>query len=243
MGAANDHTVYEAELVGLILAIQLIKEEKRGKTSCAIGTDNQAAINSLHSELTNPGQHLAAEFLKMANQVAKSRSGSNYKLTVRWTAGHCGIVGNEKADEEAKRAAEGNSSPSTNIPRYICKTIRRSISALKQEHNKKLNEDWKKEWQESERFKRFQAPDIVSPASKKYLTLISDHRLPKNMASLIFQLRVGHAPLNGYLHWFKRVESARCPACGGARETPEHFILRCPKYAHERWALLRHVKD
>ena len=243
MGAANEHTVYEAELVGLILAIQLIKEEKKGKTSCAIGTDNQAAIESLHSELTRPGQHLAAEFLKLANQVAKSRSGSNYRLTVRWTTGHCGIVGNEKADEEAKSAAEGNSSPATDIPRYIRKNIKKSISALKQEHNKKLNEDWKKEWQESERFKRFQAPDTVSPASKKYLTLISDHRLPKKMASLIFQLRVGHAPLNGYLHRFKRVESARCPACGGARETPEHFILHCPKYAHERWALLRHVKD
>lgn len=26
-------------------------------------------------------------------------------------------------------------------------------------------------------------------------------------------------------------------------ETTEHFILRCPKYAHECWALTRHLRD
>ncbi|SRR6266851_4388350 len=62
------------------------------------------------------------------------------------------------------------------------------------------------------------------------------------MASLIFQLRTGHAPLNDYLHRFMKVDSPRCPACGTERETAEHFILRCPKYAHERWALTRNVQ-
>jgi len=35
----------------------------------------------------------------------------------------------------------------------------------------------------------------------------------------------------------KRVDSARCPACRDEEESPEHFMLRCPSYAHERWAL------
>jgi hypothetical protein len=63
------------------------------------------------------------------------------------------------------------------------------------------------------------------------------------MASLIFQLRVGHSPLNGYLHRFGLVDSAKCPACGEANETAEHFILRCPKYVYERWILLKHLRD
>ena len=242
LGAAEDHTIYEAEMVGLLMGMQLIRTEKRNKTSCAIGADNQAAIIALQSELTKPGQHVAAEVVSAASQVKKSSKSGRYNLKIRWTAGHCGIKGNTIADKEAKRAAEGHSTAKKDLPKYIHKALKRSLSALKQENSKKANETWKEEWSESERFARFKAPDIVSPASKKFLTLISDHRIPKKMSSLIFQLRVGHAPLN-YLHRFERVDSTRCPACGAEREMTEHFILRCPKYAHERWALLRHIKD
>lgn len=223
--------------------MQLIKTAKKGKTSCAIGADNQATIKALQSELTKPGQHLAVEFLKMATWVADNRKdGGKYSLTVRWTAGHSGIKGNEEVDEEAKFAAEGNSSAAKDIPSYIHKTIRKSTLVLKQDYSKKLKDVWKLEWNSSDRYKQFKAPDIVSPSSKKFLALISNHRMPKNMASLIFQLHVGHAPLNGYLHRFKRVDSTRCPACGADCETPEHFLLQCPKYDHKRWALLRQSK-
>ena len=243
LGSVKDHTVYEAELVGLILAMHLIKMEKRGKVQCAIGADNQAAIIALQSELIKPGQYLAMEFITLANQVALSRNGGGYGLTIRWTAGHAEIRGNEKADKEAKRAAGGNTSPENEFPKCIKKKIRKSTSALKQECNKKINLRWKKEWNASERYNRHKFPDLVSPASHKFVTLTSDVRIPRHMASLIFQLRTGHAPLNNYLHRFKCVDSARCPACGEGRETVEHFLLRCPKYAHERWTLLKHVKD
>lgn len=73
--------------------------------------------------------------------------------------------------------------------------------------------------------------------------LISDHRISRNSASLIFQLRVGHAPLNEYLFKLGKVASAQCPACGEAKETVEHFLLRCPKYAHERWVLFKNFRD
>jgi hypothetical protein len=90
---------------------------------------------------------------------------------------------------------------------------------------------------------KLRATDIISPHSRKYLALISDHRISRRMASTIFQLRVGHVPLNSYLHRFGKVDSAQCPACGEGRETADHFILRCPGYAHERWALLKHFRD
>ena len=31
--------------------------------------------------------------------------------------------------------------------------------------------------------------------------------------------------------------------CGYKRENVDHFMLKCPKYDHERWPLLRQVKD
>jgi zinc-binding in reverse transcriptase len=188
--------------------------------------------------MTNPGHHLAAEALRIAKHLQNRSGTAKYSLTIRWTAGHIGIAGNKKADREAKRAASGQSSDSKALPKYVRKRIKHSISALRQANNKKRNNTWKKEWEVSDRHKRFKAKDTIPPTSQKFLTLISDHRIPRRMASLIFQMRVGHTPLNSFLHRIQKVDSARCPACGDPRETVEHFLLRCPKYAHECWPLL-----
>ena len=56
------------------------------------------------------------------------------------------------------------------------------------------------------------------------------------------QFRLGHTPENQYLKRTRRADSARCPACGDKEETVEHFMLRCPAYAHERWALTEKAK-
>ena len=243
MGPASQHTVYEAEMVGLLLGIHLIKTEPRSRTSCILGADNQAAIQALRSELNKPGQHLAAEILRTAKQLGRERGNKNYRLTIRWTAGHVGIPGNERADEEAKKAATGSSSERAELPRHLRKGLAKSITALRQHHNEATNKRWKQEWNDSVRFKRLKSSDTISPHSKKYLALISDHRISRRMASILFQLKVGHVPLNGFLHRIGKVDSPRCPACGEARETAEHFILRCPNYAYERWALHKHTRS
>lgn len=241
LGPASEHTVYEAELVGLLLGMQLIRTERRSNTTCAIGADNQAAIQALQTEQTNPGQHIAAEILKLAKQTTKERKSNNFGIMVRWTAGHCGIEGNEKADREAKRAAEGNSSDATKLPKYLKKKLKKSITALRQTYSDEANKKWKERWQKSERYKRFQTPDTLPPHTMKFLKLTSNHRISRQMASVIFQLRTGHAPLNNYLHRFKKIDSARCPACGDQKETVEHFLLCCPAYAHERWSIREYI--
>ena len=141
-----------------------------------------------------------------------------------------------------KRAACGLISDRKDLPRYVRGRIKHSVSALRQLNNKKSNDAWKKQWQQSERCKCFPTKDTISPASQKFLVLTSNHRIQRKMTSLIFQLRVGHAPLNRYLHRFKKVDSARCPACGEQYETVEHFLLHCPKYAHECWPMLQKLR-
>ena len=71
LGSKKEHTVHEAELVGILLAMQLISTEKHGSTSYAIAVDNQVAIQSFHLELRNPGHHLSREIIRIANQVQK----------------------------------------------------------------------------------------------------------------------------------------------------------------------------
>ena len=53
--------------------------------------------------------------------------------------------------------------------------------------------------------------NILIP-SRKYIEPISIKDIHRAVASKIYKLRSGHAPLNAYLHEFKIKESTHCPA-------------------------------
>ena len=44
-------------------------------------------------------------------------------LLVKWTPGHMGIIGNERADEEAKKATRDGLSPLIKLPAPLRKTL------------------------------------------------------------------------------------------------------------------------
>lgn len=86
----------------MILGLHLIKMECCNKTKCTLSVDNQAALVAIKSMMTNSGHHLAAELLKQAKKLKELGGNGRFRLTFRWSAGHVGIEGNEKADKEAK---------------------------------------------------------------------------------------------------------------------------------------------
>ena len=241
LGTAEQHTVYEAELVGMIMGLYLIKTEGRNKTKCVLSVDNQAALSAINTKMNKSGQHLAADLLKMAKQLIERRGNSRFQLTFRWSAGHIGIKGNEEADKAAKTAADRESSNKSDLPPCLRKTIGHSLSAIRQARNANLKLKWTAAWIKSPRYQRSQYKDLLTPYSQKYLKYISNENISRRTASTIFQLRTGHVPLNFYLCRFKKVQSPQCPACGHPKETPIHFLLQCPKFAHERWPLLNAV--
>lgn len=51
LGPDTKHTVYEAELVSMLLAIHLIDTEERSATSCLIAVDNQATLKAFISDM------------------------------------------------------------------------------------------------------------------------------------------------------------------------------------------------
>jgi hypothetical protein len=113
-------------------------------------------------------------------------------------------------------------------------------TAIKAAHNAKLKKEWQNGWRSSERGKVIARIDESAP-SGRFLKAISNPKLSREAASRIAQLRFKHIRLNGYLKRIQKVDSARCPACGEDEESIEHFLLRCPNYAYERWALARHT--
>src|SRR6266581_5235072 len=83
--------------------------------------------------------------------------------------------------------------------------------------------------------------DNTTP-SVKFLKTISNAKLTRKGASQIAQLRLQHFPLNSFLYKIKRTDKANCPVCGEDKESITHFLLTCPSYAHERWALTRQAR-
>jgi ribonuclease HI len=240
-GPDSEHTVHEAELVGLLLGLYLIKTEKRARTTCVIGIDNQAAMGTLQSDLRRPGQHIAREIIRLGEQVQKERKRSKFKLTIRWVAGHEGIEGNELADHKAKAAARGAKTDKKLLPPFLRCTLLTNPNAVKQSEAVKLNAKHKDTWRSSTRGKLMTKIDASTP-SNKLIDAISHPDIPRKTASLIMQMRITHIPVNSYLFQFKKVESASCPACGRDTEDVPHLLLECPGYAHKRWALARKAR-
>ena len=83
LGPESKHTVHEAELAGMMLALHLISTEKRNAMSCSIVVDNQAALKAFASNMRSPGHHLARKFLLLANRMLKRSNKCKYRLTLR----------------------------------------------------------------------------------------------------------------------------------------------------------------
>ncbi|KAF8806354.1 hypothetical protein BYT27DRAFT_7102800 [Phlegmacium glaucopus] len=67
-------------------------------------------------------------------------------------------------------------------------------------------------------------------------------RYSKRYTSILTQLRTQHAPLQAYLHRFKRAESPICQQCMSEPETTMHYLLLCTKFAGPRNRLRRELK-
>jgi ribonuclease HI len=263
LGTALEHTVYEAEGVGLVMGLHLLKGLSRQLTQpTVLGTDSQAVIQALGNQNSHAGQyildaiHKSAEQLhakqdRLQNRVERSQeieAGHSWKgrtrgvvdLQIHWVPGHCDFEPNERADEEAKKAAQGESSDAKLLPPLLRKRLPLSVSALRQDNNAKLIKRWKRRWKSSPRENLLKSIDNTAP-SKKYLRLIKD--LDRRQASILFQLRSGHIGLNLHLFRIRRSETPSCPNCQGiVVESVRHFLLDCPQYVQERHDLQRKLR-
>jgi ribonuclease HI len=223
LGSQHHHTVYEGEGIGAVLGTKLISNEW-GVRSAIFYIDNQASITA--TQLTNPtsGHHIFDAFHDCIEALKKKHS--RIHLQIKWVPGHKGVDENEQADKQAKKAITEGSSDRSELPRHLKKTLPYSKSAMKWAYNEKLKRRAQKIWQKSPRFERMRKTDPTTP-SDKYIT-----NLLRKVASILTQLRTGHAPLAKHLHRIGKNDSPICPACQQGEESIQHFLLHCP--AHQK---------
>jgi ribonuclease HI len=98
----------------LITGVELLRKAREGGASMALGVDNQAVIRRTKSFNSQPGHYLMDIFHDDLRSLLPSDNGR--KLVVCWTPGHINMLGNEKADESAKRVAKGDVTEADHLP-------------------------------------------------------------------------------------------------------------------------------
>lgn len=236
LGSPEHHTVYEAELVGIALGLK--HAQRRGERElCTICLDNQAAIRALSNPYPHPSHYIVDKILTMVKTITRTRT--HLQIVIQWVPGHEGIEGNEKSDEEAKKAAKGDTSCQTELPTCLLRPLDISSSACNMTFLKELQEVAASTWKASPRYARVERVDPNLP-SKKYLKRLAS--LTKSQASLLTQLRTHHIPLNAFLHRIRKHPTGKCPACNNEAEMVLHFLIACPRREHQQAIAFRPIR-
>ncbi|KAF5335307.1 hypothetical protein D9611_011657 [Ephemerocybe angulata] len=246
LGKKTDHSTYEAEWIGAILAVWILVSRRTirnevGTTAISIYTDNQSILKAMQSGRPGPAQYLQDEFYRLADAL-KEEGTNRIKFTLKWISAHSDVKRNEKVDEEAKKAARGTTTFALGLPPMLRPGLPRSISTLKEETRNEARKRWTELWRESKRGEGFRETDAEFPF-KSYQKQTS--QLTRSQNSLLVQIRTGHIPLNGYLFIRKKAETNVCQKCrSGKKETLEHFLYDCPAYRAQRTIMDReHGRD
>jgi len=246
LGSLKKHTTFKGEAVRSMLAAWMLQGQPEvGQSKITNYTDSQAFIRAMGVRKLGPGQYLVMEYLSLTeamNNVANTLHPTDMaKFALSWVAVHKGVAGNKRVDEEAKKAAQGESSPLEELPPILCKQLPYSTSAVKQEFAESQKVRWREAWQDSPCSTRFQHIDPDFPFNK--FRKLSE-QLSRSEASLMMQLRMGHIPLNSYLHCIKKSATRHCESCWGitrleVTETVIHFLFECQVYVAEQYDMDR----
>jgi len=140
---------------------------------------------------------------------------------IRWIPGHEGIYENERADEQAKRVAEGDSSLAHLLPRSCRGHIPIRSSVACQGHLRKIKTKATEIFAASPRYSWMKQIDTSMPS----LRFRKDTQgLSCAQATLLVQLRTGYVSLQKHLHKTLHHYLMIYPVHGGPRSQMEKVL-------------------
>jgi ribonuclease HI len=214
----NSCTVFQAEVVGILTAIKLIKDSNiTGKNLC-IYTDSQAAIKALGNNTIK--SKTIAECFNALNDACNRNN-----IRICWIPGHENHEGNEKADELARNGS------ALEINRAL-RTIGIPLCSIKQRINQVIEEEHNSRWKN---LSTCAASKIFWPAVNKGRSrkLLVNNR---NTLRKLIAIFTGHNLLRKHAKKMNLIESDECRYCEGLDSTESilHILTECEAIGRTR---------
>lgn len=211
-------TVFQAEVFALLKAAELAMNVPADRVN--LYSDSKAALLALASFRTNSD-------LVRGCRAALNELTDRATVELFWVPGHCGIVGNEKADELA-RAGSANRE-------LVAETgIKTSLATAKANTDEYLWREMDSRWTSRADCKvsRTTWPHPNKGKSNKLLKWSRDS-VRKVVGAL-----TGHCLLREHAKRMRLTTDEMCRGCAEDSESAEHFLCHCPALRWRRFKFL-----
>jgi ribonuclease HI len=213
LGDASQATVFEAELAGIQLALQLAATLPTTVTQVTIHLDNQHAILAcMGRPTTQPAQHHILMIHSTLHTLQSSHPQTRFHLN--WIPSHTGITGNEATDKIAKVAANNAAIDAATPPPFP------ASATVARKHARAHFTRLPKNQRHANHHRKMRG----STSSHHTVCLLSG--MKRRQCSIMVQLQSGHVGLHSYLACFAHVDTPICERCA-TPETVEHYLTAC----------------
>ncbi|XP_035211752.1 uncharacterized protein LOC118185906 [Stegodyphus dumicola] len=202
----NDTTVFQAEVHALRSALLWAGQNASSSTRVAFFTDSLSPLHSLNSG------KISKRSIQSLREIINTLI-STHKVSLNWVKAHQGTLGNERADEEAKKATDKE---------VVDVHVPLSEKVAKNRLHKEALIQWQERWDEG----------TTGRMTYKIFPKVSTTRLKSN--DYENQALSNHGNFPSYIVRFHK-KKVRC-ACGtsGSIADAAHYIKTCPLTAPDR---------
>ncbi|KYN28370.1 hypothetical protein ALC57_02209 [Trachymyrmex cornetzi] len=154
------------------------------------------------------------------------------EITLFWVPAHCGIPGNEIADQCAKRAALGVCRPHFQVSHVDLQILSKTAAVRRQEdYMKRISVCAGKG---TRYYELYHTPSMR--------TWFHEETLSGNEIVLINRTKANHVNTQESLHRIGIVNSSACP-CGDSRQTVNHLIFHCVTYNKDSLPIRKYIEN
>jgi ribonuclease HI len=235
LGLGGHAEVFDAEMAALSLGATKAEEFIQNSpniTHIAFFTDNAAATSAIVDPKPKTSQYFAIKFHQVIRPLLETHE--NLSISVSWCPSHCGIPGNERADQLAKEATElERQTPFSATHSNARRRAKTSILKL-----------WQIEWKNSPKVGRYAIANRIKP-SLNPTQHFKELKNKREIFGRVIQCRTGHSYTGEFRQAFLPLspDPTACPCDPETLETRNHILRECPRFAQHHHILKKVSRD